>query len=297
MKDWIKRVKTDGVNREVNRLKAWYANKKKEQATANFRVQIAEQPKSRVNKRKIAFLVTPLFVIGALLLAWGMSPRPSEEPKSVIPAVMIAGSDETEDQESPRLGLGSSVGNSKAGNLPPKVISAEIQPAHVYLGDSLEVMVSTSDPNDDSVASLYTWEVNGEVVLAGEESTFSTEGLMKHDRVIVRVTPYDGEYEGVEYTARSVMISNRPPQITSSPAASVKDGIYSYQVVAEDLDGDPLEFELKQAPDGMTIDQDTGLMTWSVPEELESVRVRVAVTDGDGGEAFQEFTLFLTPKS
>ena len=77
----------------------------------------------------------------------------------------------------------------------------------------------------------------------------------------------------------------------------MKDGVYFYQVAAEDLDGDPLEFKLKQAPDGMTIEPDTGLITWSVPEELESVRVRVTVADNDGGEAFQEFTLFLTPKS
>ena len=66
--------------------------------------------------------------------------------------------------------------------------------------------------------------------------------------------------------------------------------LFSYQVTAEDPDGDPLTFALVVGPPGMTIDPQTGLIEWLVTsKELGVYDVTVEVTDGQGGSDSQSF--------
>jgi hypothetical protein len=67
--------------------------------------------------------------------------------------------------------------------------------------------------------------------------------------------------------------------------------MYTYTVKAMDPDGDTIRYRLSQAPDGMTIQSETGLIQWKVSTEHPSVDVGVAASDGDGAEAFQQFKL------
>jgi YD repeat-containing protein len=85
---------------------------------------------------------------------------------------------------------------------------------------------------------------------------------------------------------------NNAPIITSNPPTKARvNNTYVYQVGAEDLDGDPLSFNLTDAPDGMTIDA-RGRITWNpAASQLGSHRVEVTVADGQGGSATQSFTL------
>ena len=67
--------------------------------------------------------------------------------------------------------------------------------------------------------------------------------------------------------------------------------VYTYQVKSSDPDGDPVAFALITAPEGMTISQ-AGLIRWSVPQSVKGqIPVTVSVTDGQGGETLQNFTL------
>ncbi len=66
--------------------------------------------------------------------------------------------------------------------------------------------------------------------------------------------------------------------------------LFSYQVTAEDPDGDPLTFALLVGPPGMTIDPQGGLIEWWVTsKELGVHDVTVEVTDGQGGSDSQSF--------
>ena len=57
--------------------------------------------------------------------------------------------------------------------------------------------------------------------------------------------------------------ANSPPVITSTPRSAIQvGGTYRYQVVAGDLDGDPLSFRLDAPWIGMVMDPGTGLLTW-----------------------------------
>ena len=70
--------------------------------------------------------------------------------------------------------------------------------------------------------------------------------------------------------------TDNPPTITSNPPATVRLGsTYVYQVIATDPDGDKLTYSLTTQPVGMTIDPNTGLVTWKpTPAQLGVERRR-----------------------
>ncbi|MDO9536849.1 MAG: PKD domain-containing protein [Thermoplasmata archaeon] len=84
----------------------------------------------------------------------------------------------------------------------------------------------------------------------------------------------------------TVLNVNDLPVITSYPITMAKPGAaYTYSVIAEDADtGDVLAFSLAEAPEGMTINSQTGKISWT-PTEAQAGRtyqVVVQVSDGNG---------------
>jgi putative Ig domain-containing protein len=66
----------------------------------------------------------------------------------------------------------------------------------------------------------------------------------------------------------AVPCPNTPPVIDSAPVTTATAGTpYSYQVLAHDPDGVGLTYLLLSAPDGMALDADTGVLTWSPTTE------------------------------
>jgi len=88
---------------------------------------------------------------------------------------------------------------------------------------------------------------------------------------------------------------NEAPVITSDPDLSVTvDDTYTYDVVATDADGDTLTYSLTTSPTDMTIDPDTGEITWT-PSATGDYSVTVQVSDGDLTDT-QSFTITVTKK-
>jgi hypothetical protein len=94
---------------------------------------------------------------------------------------------------------------------------------------------------------------------------------------------------------------NRAPEITSTPVlfARPNGGNYRYGVQATDPDEDtPLRFELIESPQGMAIDSETGVITWTTLPGSQSVGthgVSVRVVDPFGLHATQRFQLEVLP--
>ncbi|HYG09275.1 MAG TPA: putative Ig domain-containing protein, partial [Pyrinomonadaceae bacterium] len=73
---------------------------------------------------------------------------------------------------------------------------------------------------------------------------------------------------------------------------SLAQGTYTYDVEATDPDNDALTYSLDTAPNGMTIDPATGLISWPVsPHEAGEHQVVVRVQDPDGAFDTQSYTL------
>ena len=112
----------------------------------------------------------------------------------------------------------------------------------------------------------------------------------------VTVTAMDnkGAADSQEFTI-AVANVNDPPQPPLPPATTPKiaaGALYTYQVQAVDIDGDPLTYSLEVAPDGMTINSSTGLIEWTpAASDLGDHTVRVIITDPSGVSVPFEFTL------
>lgn len=239
------------------------------------------------------FLVLLLSVGAVLMLGRWISVLTVESPRppSSSLAPMVADSEIKPSQKTDNASPNAAVPIPEQNNYPPKILSVEILPPAPHLGDELEARASAFDSDGDPVQLSYTWLVNGQILLKGTGPRLTGVDLHKHDRVVARVVPSDERSNGVEMSSQPAIITNRPPQITSAPSITVEGEIYTYAVKAVDPDGDPLQFRLSQAPEGMTIQSETGLIRWKVSTEHPTVEIGVAVSDGDGAEAFQQFKL------
>ncbi len=250
-------------------------------------------PPSSGGPGKSRVLVT-LLSIGALLaLFWLIRVLTVESPESPSQSSEPTATDQTTNPSdgTENAPLNTALPSPESNNYPPKIQSIIIHPPQPHLGDELEVRAEAFDPEGDPVQLSYAWIVNGEIVTKGSDPRFATRDLHKHDRIIVRVLPSDGKSSGVEAGSQPVFITNRPPEITSPPSTSIEGGVYTYAVKAVDPDGDTLSYRLSQAPEGMTIQPETGLIQWKVSTEHPMVDVGVAASDQDGAEAFQQFKL------
>ncbi|MFC1563513.1 T9SS type A sorting domain-containing protein [candidate division KSB1 bacterium] len=86
-------------------------------------------------------------------------------------------------------------------------------------------------------------------------------------------------------------LSNNIPEISSiNDTSIVADKIFSIAVKASDLDSDALIFKLVTAPGEMTIDQETGNISWTPVKADTGVHfVKVEAEDNKGGFDEEEF--------
>jgi YD repeat-containing protein len=88
-------------------------------------------------------------------------------------------------------------------------------------------------------------------------------------------------------------VVNHPPQITSSPLTAATVGnLYTYDVDATDSDNDTLTYSLSAYPTGMSINNQTGLISWTpLSDQTGNQAVSVNVTDNKGGADTQSYSI------
>ena len=181
-------------------------------------------------------------------------------------------------------------------NSPPVVRS-------VHLGADLsrggvELMASSEcwDPDGDGATASYRWFRNGQPIEGASGTTLSTRDLVKGDRIEVEAVADDGEGRSEPRRSEAYLLDNRAPRFAAEPPAMSSDQLeLRVKTSASDPDGDPVRYELEQAPSGMTID-DQGNIRWLLPPKEGrpgEVRVVVRASDPRGGVATQEFTVKL----
>lgn len=185
-------------------------------------------------------------------------------------------------------------------NHPPVVESIGIE--RIPGNDSsnaFRAIVQAKDPDDDVISFEYEWKLNGEDIPDATDETLEwDENLKKGSIISVAVIPFDGNDEGVWKAEGSFTIPNSPPIITSEPSPTIEGGKLTYVLKAEDPDGDPIEYTLKNAPRGMTIEPATGLITWEFGEaDIGEHTVEIVVTDSEGARASQTLTLKISPRN
>lgn len=180
----------------------------------------------------------------------------------------------------------------RVGNTPPVVDRLLIEPDVLRVGQTIRAKVEAEDADNDEITYVFNWWWNNEPQAEGENPEFDTAKFKRGDTVVVAVTPHDDSGPGKKVYSNELIIANSPPTISSSPPPPLDIGLYKYVVKASDPDGDPLTYKLESAPEGMTIEEQTGLIQWLISSRASGPQnVRVTVHDGHEGFGFQEFTI------
>ncbi|HDP73854.1 MAG TPA: hypothetical protein ENN46_02755 [Candidatus Woesearchaeota archaeon] len=107
-----------------------------------------------------------------------------------------------------------------------------------------------------------------------------------------------GDIDGTEKKSMNLEVINvnRHPVITSSPKTKVYlEEKYTYDVKANDPDGDTLTFMLLAGPEGMIINFTTGRITWT-PASKGTFPVNISVSDSQT-TVFQNFDVVVTERN
>ncbi len=185
-------------------------------------------------------------------------------------------------------------------NHPPVVKSIRIERiSGTDTGNGFRAIVEATDPDGDVISFRYQWKLDGEEIPGATDEILEwREGFKRGSIISISVIPFDGQDEGVWNAEGSYTIPNSPPIITSEPVQPVEDGKFSYTIKAEDPDGDPIEYTLKNAPIGMTLEPATGLITWDFGEAGTGQHiVEIVVTDSEGAKTSQTLTLNIAPRN
>ncbi len=177
-------------------------------------------------------------------------------------------------------------------NTPPEITKIRIMPEVFKPGDTLYVEVSGSDVDGDEVSITYEWSKNGEP--AGTERRIAAT-IKRGDKITIKLRAFDGEKYGIPVVMKRE-IMNLPPMIIEKKDFIMKGNLFTYQFKAVDPDEDTLAYTLKAAPAGMNIDQKTGMIRWNMPADFQGkITFAVSVSDGNGGEAKQDFVFETKP--
>ncbi len=179
-------------------------------------------------------------------------------------------------------------------NQAPTIIS--VPDIEALAGKPYVYDAQASDPDGDSLAySLTTSPPDMTIDATTGRTTWSptTTDIGNHS-VTVRVEDGRGGTAEQRFVLSTIQPPpNRSPVITSVPVvqASVGDG-YHYDVTVTDADDDLLTFALTTGPAGLSINPQTGEVTW-IPagDQLGISEVHVEVSDGRGGTAAQSFSV------
>jgi len=218
--------------------------------------------------------------------------KAKEAPKEVAPpppqaTAPVETKVQEETQSSPEV---------KGPNQPPRVTSVDVDPLYPKVGDTLKITATAVDPDGDEVRFSYEWYKNDVLLTEISNSLKLTPDEFKRgDKITLNVIPNDGKVMGAIGMMKGV-VGNSPPEITSSSSENrIEGNRFIYQIKAKDPEGDSLTYSLKTAPAGMTINSATGFIQWDIPYDLkEKAFVTVLASDGQGGEAVQNFAIEMT---
>ena len=165
----------------------------------------------------------------------------------------------------------------------------------------IDVLKNDTDPDEDRLVVVKASQGrNGSV-------TINTDGTLTYapnrnfsGKDTFTYTLSDGK-DGTDTAAVNVTINavNDPPTITSKPVETARIWApYTYNVVAKDPDpGDKLIYSLIKKPEGMTINETTGLIEWKPTRSnagTHDVTVRVADNYKTRAMDTQSFTITVT---
>jgi len=170
-----------------------------------------------------------------------------------------------------------------------KITKAVFNPEYINGKDVLKAVVEAKGPSvSEEIHMKYEWKINSQGAGNGGNNI---SGFKRGDKISVTITPYTENQTGHPVTL-NVQIANTTPGVFGGKELTNDGKTFSYQIDAQDPDGDALSYELLSGPEGMSIDKKSGLVNWPLRENNSSEHpVKVKIIDGQGGEITHQLTV------
>ena len=158
--------------------------------------------------------------------------------------------------------------------------------------DILRAVAEGRDSKGKPLSFKYEWRKNN--FYAGDSDSLSD--FKKGDKISVEITPFDGKNYGPSRIL-TTEIKKSTPKLTESNQVSFDGKVLVYQVRAVDPDGYPINYSLMDAPQGMDIDKNSGLIKWVLPGNISGDQsVKVKISDNTGGEVVYTLNIAMGKK-
>lgn len=183
-------------------------------------------------------------------------------------------------------------GEVTIGGLPPRIVSVSVLPEIVYTTTSqITLNALFEDPDQEEIDLIVHWLANDEVLAeTSNVLQLSPLGLKKNDVITGAAFADDGD-DRSEAFPFEIMIANSPPvfKVKIDSVRCSADSVY-YRLPIYDPDGDPLSFELLEAPSGIMVDEEDGII-FGHAGDADVFEVSVRAIDPEGAYLDARFTL------
>ncbi len=210
-------------------------------------------------------------------LSVGCSDDPPPPPPVDAPPVVEAPAEDT--------------GQGGSRNRNPQLTRVNYSPGRPTTADHIRLEVAAEDPDGDTLRYQYQWSINGKEMAHLTRDNIPGSSFDRGDVVVCEVTVEDGKGGSASRKTAEIEIVNSPPVFQTDPRQVRNlDGL---QLQASDPDGDKLTFSMRNAPAGMTIDRERGVIRYrgTTQEKGGHYEVVATVDDGVGGTATWTFAL------
>lgn len=177
-------------------------------------------------------------------------------------------------------------------NYAPEIISTPVLNAEIYT--QYQYLVEAIDRDNDKLTFSLEQAPNGMMIDPVSGVIDWPVGADQTGQQLVVVSVTDGKVSDKQsFNIEVIAPNNEAPTITSTPVLETVVGeYYQYLATATDPNSDPLSFSLIEAPAGMQINAQTGLIDFvSDSAQLGTHTVTVKVTDAPGLSDTQSFQL------
>ena len=173
----------------------------------------------------------------------------------------------------------------RIANTPPSITSVQITPSAPKETDIVGVTVAGwSDPDADPARYRFLWSIDG--VAGPTAPTLTGADFDKHQRLSVRVTPFDDDDDGPSLTAAEVTTRNSPPSIRAVTLTPTVADTTSTLILSpggwSDADGDVEAYRFTWWVDGAEVQGvAAGTLVDTHFERGQVVTATVTPTDGE----------------
>jgi len=182
----------------------------------------------------------------------------------------------------------------KVLNTPPTISTVTLSSTDPIAAEPLTFTTDASDADGDVLDLTAEWYVDGTLVHTGDELPIGS--FIRGQEIYVTVTANDGLADGEPATSTTVVGANSPPNLEAVnliPDPAYTDSTLFPDVVAVDLDGDPVTYTVTWTVNGSTIAETGSVLDGDVWfDKDDTVSVQVTPNDGfDDGPTLSSSTI------